>query len=345
MDAIVWALVFIGVGFTHCCASEIDRHAIAFWAAHFESLFFCADIAKRDHKAVLTRFGQPDLYFAGFPCQPFSIAGLGDGIKAAAGTVILHIINFIELARPTCFILENVEGLVTQHPELLQWILQKLQAIGHNCYHIYAKVLNAADSGIPHHRKRLWIVGIMAARTVCSFTWPESIGCLPMMLFLEPLLRPVTLHDRPPDSQGVALRNWMDTIRAIIKATKQHPFTQAVVGELDGSSINWMLDMSPCLTRARAGSSGHWVFCRGRRQSTSEMLWLMGMSMNYIDTSVVSERQLRLLIGNSCSVNVLERILLRALSSSGLAPASAMKRRWESLAQAKESVRELRSPS
>ena len=59
---------------------------------------------------------------------------------------------------------------------------------------------------------------------------------------------------------------------------------------------------------------------------------------------VVSARQFRLLIGNFCSINVLERILMRVLDNVGLARMCCMHQRWESLELAKATVLNLKSP-
>ena len=74
---------------------------------------------------------------------------------------------------------------------------------------------------------------------------------------------------------------------------------------------------------------GHWVSSRGRRQTINERLRLMGMNPNWINHDVLSSNQFGMLIGNSMSVNVLERIILRVLSSIDLIPEKYMKKNWE----------------
>jgi site-specific DNA-cytosine methylase len=58
-----------------------------------------------------------DFYVAGFPCQPFSTMGVGQGMRDARGRglIINHIISALATKRPRAFLLENVKGLVTQH--------------------------------------------------------------------------------------------------------------------------------------------------------------------------------------------------------------------------------------
>ena len=56
-----------------------------------------------------------DVYFAGFPCQPFSIAGKQQGFedKKGRGTIFFNIVEYLKLKLPKIFVLENVKGLVT----------------------------------------------------------------------------------------------------------------------------------------------------------------------------------------------------------------------------------------
>ena len=71
-----------------------------------------------------------DLYVVGFPCQPFSLAGKGEGVadSKGRGEIIHHILNFIKKKEPRTFILENVDGLATQHKETLNAIIAALEA-------------------------------------------------------------------------------------------------------------------------------------------------------------------------------------------------------------------------
>ena len=71
-----------------------------------------------------------DLYVVGFPCQPFSLAGKGEGVADSngRGAIIHYILHFIKKKEPRTFILENVDGLATQHKETLNAIIAALEA-------------------------------------------------------------------------------------------------------------------------------------------------------------------------------------------------------------------------
>ena len=72
------------------------------------------------------------------------------------------------------------------------------------------------------------------------------------------------------------------------------------------------------------------------------LLRLMGMMPTQVLTPGLSDARLAGMLGNSMSVNVLERILSRALDAAGLKPWKSMTHSWESLARARARVRKLR---
>lgn len=98
-----------------------------------------------------------DILLAGFPCQPFSQAGLKKGFLDTRGTLFFEIERIIAAKRPKAFLLENVKQLKGHDKgNTLRVILEHLQALN---YAVDYKVLRAADFGIPQNRERLYIVG------------------------------------------------------------------------------------------------------------------------------------------------------------------------------------------
>ena len=78
----------------------------------------------------------------------------------------------------------------------------------------------------------------------------------------------------------------------------------------------------PCLTRARAGSGGYYITTTGGLLTTHEMLRLQGLPEHFVHTTSqvgISQRQLRQMIGNAMSVNVLALVLSRLFVAMGLA--------------------------
>lgn len=118
-----------------------------------------------------------DVLAAGFPCQPFSIAGVSkkralgqpEGFACdTQGTLFFDIARILAARRPKAFILENVRNLVSHDKgrtfDTITSVLQ--QELG---YEVHWKVLNAAH-WLPQHRERIFIVGF---REPTSFTFDD----------------------------------------------------------------------------------------------------------------------------------------------------------------------------
>lgn len=107
-----------------------------------------------------------DVLLAGFPCQPFSIAGVSKknalgrphGFECTTqGTLFFDVQRIIEAKRPRAFLLENVKNLVSHdRGNTFRVIMQVLkEQLG---YHVTAKVIDGG-SWVPQHRERILIVG------------------------------------------------------------------------------------------------------------------------------------------------------------------------------------------
>jgi DNA (cytosine-5)-methyltransferase 1 len=109
-----------------------------------------------------------DIVTGGFPCQPFSIAGLREGFDDERSNVFWKILSIIDYHNPKCVILENVKNLVS-HDEnkTFNTIKSNLESRG---YYICYKVLNTAEiTGIPHHRERIYIVCLKSKNVFDKF--------------------------------------------------------------------------------------------------------------------------------------------------------------------------------
>lgn len=109
---------------------------------------------------------QHDLLLAGFPCQPFSIAGVSKknalgrehGFKCEAqGTLFFDVARMIEHHRPQAFLLENVKNLVNHDKGKTFDVIHRTltQELG---YSVQWKVINA-KAFVPQGRERIFIVG------------------------------------------------------------------------------------------------------------------------------------------------------------------------------------------
>ncbi|MBM6697634.1 DNA cytosine methyltransferase [Streptococcus alactolyticus] len=99
-----------------------------------------------------------DILLAGFPCQPFSQAGLKKGFEDTRGTLFFDIARILKEKRPKAFLLENVKQLRGHDKgNTLKVILNTLNEL--NYYVPTPEVLNATDFGLPQNRERIIIVG------------------------------------------------------------------------------------------------------------------------------------------------------------------------------------------
>ena len=133
-------------------SSEWDKHAKITYEANFGDSPH-GDITLIDEKSI-PNF---DILLAGFPCQPFSNAGLKMGFKDTRGTLFFHIAKILDYHKPSVVFLENVKGLKSHNKgKTYQVIENTLEELG---YSVFSQVLNARDFGVPQNRERIYIVG------------------------------------------------------------------------------------------------------------------------------------------------------------------------------------------
>ena len=112
-------------------SSEWDKAAQDMYEANFNERPF-GDI----NEISATDIPKHDILLAGFPCQPFSIAGKGLGFEDTRGTLFFNIAEILREKRPKAFLLENVKRLTTHDKgRTFQIILQTLQELGYTVYY------------------------------------------------------------------------------------------------------------------------------------------------------------------------------------------------------------------
>ncbi len=146
-------------------SSEWDKMAQRTYYANFGEIPF-GDITKTETKEwIPNKF---DVICGGFPCQPFSIAGVSKknslGRKHGfedekQGNLFFHIVEIIEKHRPKAFFLENVKNLVSHDKgNTFKIIKETLEGLG---YSFHYKVLNGKHF-VPQNRERTFMVGFDA---------------------------------------------------------------------------------------------------------------------------------------------------------------------------------------
>jgi DNA (cytosine-5)-methyltransferase 1 len=263
-----------------------------------------------DHKLTLKNLNDVnveeipahDILTGGFPCQPFSIAGLQEGFKDERSNVFWKILSILDVHKPRCVILENVKNLVS-HDEhrTFETIRQNLEARG---YHIRYKVLNTAEiTGIPQHRERIYIVCIKSKAVFDKFTLDfPTIEKKPISQFLETTVPSKYYYTDKSSTWELVRTN-------VVKKDTVYQYRRVYVRENKSSEC-------PTLT-ANMGGGGHNVplILDGtgvRKLTPRECFNLQGFPASY-KLPALCDSSLYKLAGNAVSVPVVKLIAERLM--------------------------------
>ena len=104
----------------------------------------------------LTDIEPTDVVVGGPPCQGFSSAGMRRG-SDSRNTLVSTYSRLIAAIRPTAFVFENVEGFLTGEDG--KFVFELLEPLVKAGYRIHLRKVNAANYGVPQHRKRVLAIG------------------------------------------------------------------------------------------------------------------------------------------------------------------------------------------
>lgn len=132
-----------------------------------------------------------DILVAGFPCQPFSIAGRQKGFDDPRGNLFFEIARIVRDKRPKVIFLENVANLL-EHDDG-KTFLTIYNALAPYGYTFKYRVIDAIEySNIPQHRTRIFIVAFLDNDMCERFDFPEK---LKLTTKLNDILIRNTKHD------------------------------------------------------------------------------------------------------------------------------------------------------
>ena len=246
-----------------------------------------------------------EILCAGFPCQPFSIAGNGEGFKdTEKGNLFFDILKIIDAKNPPMCILENVKNLKTHDDgNTYKRIETELQNRG---YLITSKVINSAEYGSPQARHRIFIVATKSK----SFTIPEGNKTqMPVSSIID---RSVNKNDVDSNKYTLAKKSEKDgafgkpnvLFDVISKKTKK--------GGRQGERV-YSIDSVGVTVCASSGGPGaktglYQVGNNVRRLTVKETLGMFGFPATYAFPSIKDEDAL-FYLGNSIVVNVVSAFL------------------------------------
>lgn len=288
-------LGFESVGGRCVFSSEFDEDACKTYKANFNE---CpsGDITKIAADSI----PDFDILLGGFPCQAFSIIGKKEGFSnETCGTLFFDIERILKVKKPKAFMLENVKNL-TAHDggNTFKVILSHLEALG---YHVYAKVLNSLDFGVPQKRERIFIVGFIDN---VQFRFPEPVAPSEKKVLADILEKDVDskyyVRDEIKNSRLERLKN------------KEYPKPYISHENMAGS-----ITPHPYSSALRAGASANYILINDERKPTErELLRIQGFPDTF--KIVVPYGKIKKQTGNSVAVPVIKAIakeMIKALKS------------------------------
>lgn len=241
-----------------------------------------------------------DLLIAGFPCQTFSVIGRKDGFLDDRGQIIFHLARILEETQPTCFLLENVKGLVTHDKgKTIQIILDELNRVGYN---VDYRVLTSLNYGVPQMRQRVYFVGFRkdVSKNIYNYSWPKEVE--------TPPLTPYLINNNPASIERLKILHYY-----LNNPTNHGQYTVEDIKQMEGKIIDTRMNdlriydrKCPTLRAQRDGV----LYVRNGviyQLTGYEALLLQGFPKEYADKvkNEVSDRHLLMQAGNAMTVNVI----------------------------------------
>ena len=176
------ALKRLGIEYYEVFACDMDKYARQTFIHNYgEPKYYPTNVYDREIPSESL-----DIYMTSPPCQAFSLAGKRLGKDDKRGILFFNSHEFIQKNKPRYFIFENVKGLLSDDggKTFSEWVnMLGGKSVNGNAvmfpyedsvpYHIYWKVLNAKDYGVPQNRERVFIVGIRDDKDN-NFTFPAE---------------------------------------------------------------------------------------------------------------------------------------------------------------------------
>jgi DNA (cytosine-5)-methyltransferase 1 len=282
-------------------SSEWDRYAQKTYKAWFNETP-AGDI----RKIKPANIPDHDILAAGFPCQPFSIAGVSKkkslgqahGFKCVTqGNLFFQLATIIGIKRPPVLFLENVKNLQS-HDKGRTWavITDTLESLN---YWVFARVIDAS-AWVPQHRERIYIVcfdkNVFRQRPPFEFPQPPA----------DPSQRLTDILESSPDKKYTLTDHLWKYLQAYAERHRARGngfgFGLADVQSISRTlSARYYKDGSEILIPQSGGRNP-------RRLTPKECARLMGFDQRHVDNIVVSDTQAYRQFGNAVVPKVVETV-------------------------------------
>jgi DNA (cytosine-5)-methyltransferase 1 len=339
------ALKRLNIDYKTIFACDMDKYARQTYIDNFnEPIYYPKNVYERDipKKSI-------DIYMTSPPCQAFSLAGKRKGETEKRGILFYNSHEFILENKPRFFIFENVKGLLSDDggKTFQRWIdyLGGKSVNGNPTifpheesvpYHIYYKVLNSKDYGVPQNRERIFIIGIREDSDN-NFSFPKPYHLVKRLkdvledtveekYFLsEKMTEKITFELKnngevanlnKGGERGSVYGEKTDAMSCLTATDYKQPKQvmieeKFIQGGLQNNQPKQTNGISPCLTSAMGMGGGqtpiHNYSNKIRKLTPRECFRLMDFDENFKWT--VSDSQAYKQAGNSIVVNVLCEII------------------------------------
>ena len=147
-------LGFINAGFEIVWANDFFKEAVESYKKNVDNRIVFGDITKIDSSQMPDDI---DLVIGGFPCQGFSVANTKRSMKDERNFLYKEMLRVIRDKQPKFFVAENVKGILSMKKgKVIDMIKNDFRKLG---YKVDARLLNAAEYGVPQARERVVIIG------------------------------------------------------------------------------------------------------------------------------------------------------------------------------------------
>lgn len=153
---------FLNAGFEIIWANDFFEDAVNSYRKNIGKHIVYGDITKISSDDIPDN---PDVIIGGFPCQGFSVANTRRSMKDERNFLYKEMLRVISDKKPKFFVAENVKGILSIESgkvfEMIKNDFENLKGIdGQNIgYKVDARILNAAEYGVPQSRERVVIIG------------------------------------------------------------------------------------------------------------------------------------------------------------------------------------------
>ena len=276
----------------------------------YSQLTYEANFGEKPHGDIhaigVANIPEHDILCAGFPCQPFSIAGVSKKLSLGRkhgfedekqGNLFFEIANILDYHKPAAFVLENVKHLKNHDKGRTYKIIYRTltDVLG---YHVYSKIIDA-QSVVPQHRERIYLIGFKPSRWFEFPEFPEHGP--PLRSILE---KKVDSKYTLTDHLWQYLRNYADKHKA--------------AGNGFGYSLFTGNDVARTLSARYYKDGSEILISQGKRQNPrrltpSECARLMGFPADF--KIPVSDTQAYRQFGNSVVIPIVEALAREVVTS------------------------------